>query len=92
MCSTVYTQTSCITLRCICNISDVFRQYKEHPLFSEICVQMEKKLKDWKTVPSLYCLAACMDPRVKVEGVENILNFITTCMNQPSEPKGKIYE
>ena len=33
-----------------------------------------------------------MDPRVKVEGVENILNFITTCMNQPSEPEGKKYE
>ena len=49
-------------------------------------------LKYWKTIPLLYCLAACMDPRVKVEGVENILNFITTCMNQPSEPKGKIYE
>ena len=54
---------------------------------------MEKNyLKYWKTILSLYCLAACMDPRVKVEGVENILNFITTCMNQPSEPKGKIYE
>ena len=38
---------------------------------------MEKNyLKYWKTILSLYCLAACMDPRVKVEGVENILNFI----------------
>ena len=33
-----------------------------------------------------------MDPRVKVEGVENILNFIATSMNQPSKPKGKIYK
>ena len=41
MCSVVYTPTSCITLRCICNISDVFRQYREHPLFTEICVQMD---------------------------------------------------
>ena len=41
MCFTVYTPTSCITLRCICNISDMFRQYREHPLFSDICVQME---------------------------------------------------
>ena len=32
-----------------------------------------------------------MDPRVKVEGVENILNYIAICMNQPSEPEGKIY-
>ena len=32
-----------------------------------------------------------MDPRVKVEGIENIL-FIATCMNQPSELDGKIYE
>ena len=32
-----------------------------------------------------------MDPRVKVEGVKNILNFITICMNQASETEGKIY-
>ena len=53
---------------------------------------MEKKLKYWKTIPPLFCLIACMDPRVKVEGVENILNFIVTCMNQPSNLEGKIYE
>ena len=41
MCFVVHTPTSCITLKCICNVSDVFRQYREHPLFSEICVQME---------------------------------------------------
>ena len=33
-----------------------------------------------------------MDPRVKAEGVENVLNYIAICMNQPSEPEGKIYE
>ena len=33
-----------------------------------------------------------MDPRVKVEGVENILNFIVIYVNQPSKPEGKIYE
>ena len=49
-------------------------------------------LKYWKTIPLLYCLPTCMDPRIKVEGVENILNFIAICMNQPSEPDGKIYE
>ena len=32
-----------------------------------------------------------MDLRVKVEGVENILNYIAICMNQPPEPDGKIY-
>ena len=93
MCFVVYTPTSCITLKCICNVSDVFRQYREHPLFSEICVQMGICfLKYWKTIPSLYCLAACMDPRVKVEGVENILNYIAICMNQPFELEGNIYE
>ena len=49
-------------------------------------------LKYWKIIPSLYCLATCMDPRVKAEGVENVLNYIAICMNQPSEPEGKIYE
>ena len=41
MCSTVYIPTSYITLRCICNMSAVFQQYREYPLSSEICVQME---------------------------------------------------
>ena len=53
---------------------------------------MEKKLKYWKTIPSLYCLAACIDSRVKVEDVENILNFIAICMKQPSQSEGKIYK
>ena len=57
-----------------------------------MCTNGKKKLKYWKTIPSLYCLVAYMDPRVKVEGVENILNFIAICMNQPYEPEGKIYE
>ena len=48
-------------------------------------------LKYWKTISSLYCLATCMNPRVKVEGAENILNYVAICMNQPSEPEGKIY-
>ena len=33
-----------------------------------------------------------MDPRIKVESVQNILNFIAICMNQQSKPKGKIYK
>ena len=47
-------------------------------------------LKYWKTIPPLFSLAACMDPRVKIEGVENILNYIACCMNQPHEPGGHI--
>ena len=49
-------------------------------------------LKYWKTIPQLFSLAACMDPRVKVESAENILNYIACCMNQPPEPEGHIYE
>ena len=93
MCSAVYTPRSCITLRCICNMRDVFQQYREYPIFSELCVQMENSfLKYWKTISPLYCLAASMDPRVKVEGVKNILNFIVICMNQPFELESKIYK
>ena len=33
-----------------------------------------------------------MDPRVKVEGVEKILNFIAECINQPPKPEGLVYE
>ena len=73
LCSAVYVPTSCIALRCICNISTVFKQYRDEPFFVEICEKMEIKfLKYWKNIPPLFCLAACMNPRVKVEGVENI--------------------
>ena len=41
---------------------------------------------------TIFCLAACMDPRVKVKGVENILNFIAECMNQLPKPEGLVYE
>ena len=54
---------------------------------------METKiLKYWKTIPPLFSLVACMNPRIKIEGVENILNYIACCMNQPPGPKGHIYE
>ena len=54
---------------------------------------METKiLKYWKTIPPLFSLTACMDPRVKVEGVETSLNYIACCMNQPREPEDHIYE
>ena len=71
---------------CLKNIEITF-------FFSKICEKMETKiLKYWKTIPPLFSLAACMDPRVKVEGVENILNYIACYMNQPHEPEGHIYE
>ena len=69
-----------------------FDNIRNIPFLVKYVYKWKKKLKYWKTIPSLYCLAACMDPRVKVEGVENILNYIVICMNQPSELEGKIYE
>ena len=42
MCSIVYTPTSCIILRCICNMSDVFQKYKNYALF------LVKYVKKWK--------------------------------------------
>ena len=93
LCSVVYVPTSCIALRSICNISTVFKQYRDEQFFVEICKKMKIKiLKYRKNIPPLFCLAACMDPRVKVEGVENILNFIAECMNQPPKPKGLVNE
>ena len=46
-------------------------------------------LEDYFITLLLSCL---LDLSVKVEGVENVLNFITICMNQPFKPEGKIYE
>ena len=45
MCSAVYTPTSCIALRYICNISDLFKKYRDNLFFfSEICGKMETKI------------------------------------------------
>ena len=33
MCSAVYTPTSCIALRYICNISDLFKKYRDNHFF-----------------------------------------------------------
>ena len=51
-----------------------------------------KNFKYWKTILTLYCLVAYIDPRVKVEGIENILDFIATYMNKLFELKGMIYK
>ena len=59
MCFFVYNTIPCIVLRCICNMSDMFQQYKEYPLFSEICVQMEfffEILEDHSTTLLFSCL------------------------------------
>ena len=71
---------------CLKNIKITF-------FFFEIFEKIETKfLKCWKTIPLLFSLTACMDTRVKVEGVEYILNYIACCMNQPLELDNHIYE
>ena len=70
LCSVVYISTSCISLRCICNISTMLKQYRDEPFFVEICEKREIKfLKYLKNIPPPFCLTACMNPRVKVKGV-----------------------
>ena len=65
MCYVVYTPTSCIALRCIYNISDLFKKYRDHFFFLEICEKMEIKiLKYWKIISPFFLLAACKDQRV----------------------------
>ena len=93
LCSVVYISTSCTTLRCICNISTMFKQYRDEPFFVDICEKMEIKiLKCLKNIPLYFCLTACMNPRVKVKSVENILIFIVECINQPPKPEDLVYE
>ena len=49
-------------------------------------------LKYWDNIWTFFCLAVCIDLRFKFEGGENILNFISSYMNQPSQLEGKEYE
>uniref|UniRef100_A0A5B7AEL5 Zinc finger BED domain-containing protein RICESLEEPER 2-like n=1 Tax=Davidia involucrata TaxID=16924 RepID=A0A5B7AEL5_DAVIN len=82
ICSRVYYPTSCIDLNQLYNISNIFSTYRENVIFANICKVMEEKfIKYWEHIPPIFCLATVMDPRIKLFGVELLLNGISKNLN-----------
>ena len=47
-----------------------------------MCVQMEAKFSQyWRIAPLTFCIAAALDPRLKLKGVETLLDEINSNMN-----------
>ncbi|KAK1556992.1 hypothetical protein Q3G72_015777 [Acer saccharum] len=83
--SGVYSSTSCAVLCELCDISDVFNKYKDHLRFIDICKMMAEKLRKYlESMPPVLYLAAIMDPRIKLEGLELLLNAISQNLSLPS--------
>ncbi|TXG48371.1 hypothetical protein EZV62_027665 [Acer yangbiense] len=82
--SGVYSSTSCAVLCELCDISDVFNKYKDHLRFIDICKIMAEKLRKYlESMPPVLYLAAIMDPRIKLEGLELLLNEISQNLSLP---------
>ncbi|KAF7113037.1 hypothetical protein RHSIM_RhsimUnG0167500 [Rhododendron simsii] len=78
-CSGVRYPTSCIVLHHLFNISVNFRRHREHPNFAHACIDMEGKFrKYYEEMPPIFMLAAVMDPRMKLQGVNLLLRTIGT--------------
>jgi hypothetical protein len=69
--------TTCLVLRHLFNISLVFHNYREKPNFVEACKLMEDKFnKYFEEMPLIFILAAVMDPRIKLTGVDGLLHAL----------------
>ncbi|KAJ6804882.1 zinc finger BED domain-containing protein RICESLEEPER 2 [Iris pallida] len=80
--SGVYYPTSCLALQELCNISFLFSKYRTNHNFAYVVQKMEAKFKKyWGDVPLLYCLSSIFDPRIKLDGVDTLLDDFGQNMN-----------
>ncbi|KAL3631873.1 hypothetical protein CASFOL_024857 [Castilleja foliolosa] len=74
-----YPSSSGILLRLV-NIAKLFSEYRGSVVFGEKIAVMEKKfLEHYEKIPDLYCLAAIMDPRIKLSGCECLMESFYQC-------------
>jgi len=80
--SGVYYPTSNQALAHFYEISLTFKKYRDFQIFQHMCLQMEEKFSQyWMVAPLTFCIAAVLDPRLKLQGVETLLNEINSNMN-----------
>ena len=75
--SGVYYPTSHHALHKLYDIANAFEMHRDVEIFSATVAFMENKFKKyWQKVPFLYCVAAALDPRMKLHGVDSLLRGI----------------
>ncbi|KAK2655800.1 hypothetical protein Ddye_008852 [Dipteronia dyeriana] len=75
--SGVYYPTSSQAIHHIVEMSELLNSYREDEHLGAAVVVMETNLKKyWANIPLLYALSAIIDPRVKLSGLEVLLEFI----------------
>ena len=75
--SGVYYPTSHHAIHKLYEIANQFHIHRNIPMFAKAVASMETKFKKyWEKVPALYCLAAVLDPRMKLTGVESLIRGI----------------
>ncbi|KAK2655312.1 hypothetical protein Ddye_008364 [Dipteronia dyeriana] len=75
--SGVYYPTSSQVIHQIVEMSELLNSYREDEHLGAAVVVMETKLKKyWANILLLYALSAIIDPRVKLSGLEVLLEFI----------------
>ncbi|KAK3189421.1 hypothetical protein Dsin_028982, partial [Dipteronia sinensis] len=74
--SGVYYPTSSQAIHQIVEMSDMLNTYREDDLLGDAVVAMETKFKKyWSEMPFLYALGVIVDPRIKLAGLEYLLEF-----------------
>ncbi|KAK3205449.1 hypothetical protein Dsin_019495 [Dipteronia sinensis] len=74
--SRVYYPTSSQAIHQIVEMSDMLNTYREDDLLGDAVVAMETKFKKyWSEMPFLYALGVIVDPRIKLAGLEYLLEF-----------------
>ena len=84
--SGVYYPTSPHALHKLFDIAKAFDLHRGVDMFAQCVEFMEAKFKKyWQRVPPLYCAAAVLDPRVKLQGVEYMINGISSRLSVTSD-------
>ncbi|KAK3204658.1 hypothetical protein Dsin_018704 [Dipteronia sinensis] len=75
--SGVYYPTSSQKIHQIVEMSDLLNTYVEDDMLGPAVVAMETKFKKyWSEMPFFYALGVIVDPRIKLAGLEYLLEFI----------------
>ncbi|KAK3218934.1 hypothetical protein Dsin_012904 [Dipteronia sinensis] len=96
--SGVYYPTSSQAIHQIVEMSDLLNTYKEDDLLGHAVVAMETKFKKyWSEMPFLYALGVIVDPRIKLAGLEYLLEFIGNKLSidyfdQITDIRNKLFE
>lgn len=76
-CSGVRYPTTCLMLNHLYNMSHTLKSYRTKTNFVVACKSMEDKFKKYfEVMPTIFIVTSVMDPRIKVRGVELLLERI----------------